>query len=105
MIDGVVAVDAREETEPRQNDWGSPCGPRVAATGYDGGGAFVIEGLTTQVLYPEFCFAGPVPAADGIASTGWGGAGALLLAVVAILSGSVLVADRRRRLSLKAPLR
>lgn len=55
LIDGVVAVDAREETLPGQNDWGSACGPRVAATGYDGGGAFVTEGLTTQVLYPELC--------------------------------------------------
>ena len=87
LIDGVVAVDAREETLPAQNDWGSPCGPRVAATGYDGGGAFVIEGLTTQVLYPEGCFAGPVPAADGVASTGWSGGAAPLLAVLAIVAG------------------
>lgn len=55
MIDGVVAVDAREEGLSGQNDWGSACGPRVAATGYDGGGAFITEGLTTQVLYPELC--------------------------------------------------
>ncbi|MEJ3404448.1 right-handed parallel beta-helix repeat-containing protein [Rathayibacter sp. YIM 133350] len=55
LINGNVAVDAREETEPRQNDWGAPCGPRVAATGWDGGGAFITEVRTTQVLYPELC--------------------------------------------------
>ncbi|MBD5784772.1 hypothetical protein IF650_01145 [Cellulosimicrobium terreum] len=68
MIDGVVAVDAREETQPGQNDWGSACGPRVAATGYDGGGAFITEERTTQVLYPELCTTQPsvVVAADAV---------------------------------------
>ncbi|MGW1147259.1 SpaA isopeptide-forming pilin-related protein [Streptomyces sp. NPDC002454] len=75
MIDGVVAVDARDATAPpaaaRQevgqrgnNDWGSPCGPRVTVGDtytpadtlvYDGGGAWIHETREPQVLYPRRC--------------------------------------------------
>ncbi len=48
-----ITVDARDYDRP--NDWGSVCRPRVPATGYDGGGAFILEDETDKVLYPVQC--------------------------------------------------
>ncbi|MFC9557994.1 right-handed parallel beta-helix repeat-containing protein [Agromyces sp. NPDC056965] len=108
MIDGNVAVDAREETEDGQNDWGSACGPRVEATGYDGGGAFILEVRTTQVLYPEFCDPepptppAPAPAptpgggpAAGLAASGWDPSTGALVALLMAAAGIVAVARAR----------
>lgn len=75
MIGGNVAVDARDTTTPvttteqevgqrGNNDWGSPCGPRVTVGDtytpsdtliYDGGGAWVHETREPQTLYPTRC--------------------------------------------------
>lgn len=48
-----VAVDARDHGNP--NDFGSVCRATVPQTGYDGGGATLLEDSTGQVLYPEQC--------------------------------------------------
>ncbi|WP_168209194.1 beta strand repeat-containing protein [Agromyces intestinalis] len=61
LIDGVVAVDARDA-----NDWGSECGPRETLTGYDGGGAYIHPVAATQVLYPQLCDGEPAIEVSGI---------------------------------------
>ncbi|MEU5401603.1 SpaA isopeptide-forming pilin-related protein [Streptomyces sp. NPDC005963] len=75
MIGGNVAVDARDTTtlattteqevgQRGNNDWGSPCGPRVTVGDtytpsdtmiYDGGGAWIHETREPQTLYPTRC--------------------------------------------------
>lgn len=67
MIDGDVAVDARDDDQDGANDWGAPCRARVTLgesrspddpVVYDGGGAWIHQTTSDgQVLYPETCSA------------------------------------------------